>query len=74
MIFHYPVKFKNFTMNSEKYVFHWEKWNLKHIGNSAQTTEFLVLENPQYLYQLSDVLSKQTREMKTLQVQVYIQQ
>ena len=30
-------------MNQEKYVFHWEKWNFEHIGNSAHKAEFLAL-------------------------------
>ena len=31
-------------MNSQKYVFLWEKWNFESIGNSANTAEFLALK------------------------------
>ena len=30
-------------MGWEKYVFNWEKWNFKPIGNFGYTTEFLTL-------------------------------
>ena len=67
---------KILPMNWEKYIFHWEKWNFELIANSAHMAEPFVLGNSlKNLYQLLDVLPKQTTcDMKTLQVQVYIQQ
>ena len=41
-ILHY-LKFKNLSKKLEKYVFHREKWNFEHIGNSAHTVESLAL-------------------------------
>ena len=43
-------KFKNLSKNLEKYVFHWEKCNFKHIGNSAHMTESLVLRKALNVY------------------------
>ena len=39
----YYLKFKNLSKNCEKYVFHWEELNFKHVGNSVQIAEFLAL-------------------------------
>ena len=54
----------------KKYVFHWEKLNFEHIGNFLYTVELLAWEgSSEYLYQLFNVLPKQTTsEMKALQV------
>ena len=75
-IFHY-LYFKNLLKNWEKYVFCGGKLNFEHIGNPALTAEpFGIRKGPEYLYQLFDILPKQTTcEMKALHViQVYIQQ
>ena len=45
---------KSLSMNWEKYVFHWKKWNFEPIMNSAHTAELLALlktlnENMDYL-------------------------
>ena len=60
-------------MNWKKYVFYWEKINFETIANSVDTTELLPLgqafnKNINYL-----ISKKATRQMKTLQVQSYIQ-
>ena len=47
---------------------------LNTLGISCMLQNFGSQEGPDYLYQLFDVLSKQTCEMKALQVQVCIQQ
>ena len=41
-IFH-CLKFKDLSKNWEKYIFHWEKWNLEHFGKSLYTAESLEL-------------------------------
>ena len=41
-ILHY-LKFKNLSKKLEKYVFHREKWNFEHTGNSVHTAESLAL-------------------------------
>ena len=35
--------FKNLSMNWEKYVFHWKKWNLEPIMNSEHMAKLLAL-------------------------------
>ena len=60
-------------MNWKKYVFYWEKINFETITNSVDTTELLPLgqafnKNINYL-----ISKKTTCQMKTLQVQSYIQ-
>ena len=35
--------FKIFSMNWEKYIFHWEKWDFEPIMNSAYMAELLAL-------------------------------
>ena len=35
--------FKNLSMNWEKYIFHWEKWDFESIMNSAHMPELLAL-------------------------------
>ena len=63
--------FQNLSMNWENYVFHWKKWNFEPITNSVHTAEIKTLNESMECV----VLHKQTTcEMKTLQVQVYIQQ
>ena len=38
------------SKNWEKYVFHWEKLNFEHIGNSVHTEEFLALGKALHIY------------------------
>ena len=56
-----------------KNVFHWEKLNFEHIGNSVYTTEFLALQSA--LNNCIDYLMFYPNrcQIKALQVQVYIQ-
>ena len=35
--------FKNLSMNWEKYIFHWEKWDFEPIMNSAHMAELFAL-------------------------------
>ena len=35
--------FKNLSMNWEKLIFHWEKWNFEPTGNSVHTTDIVAL-------------------------------
>ena len=48
-IIHY-FKFKNLSKNWEIYVFHWEKWNFGHTGNSVYTAELLALGKALNIY------------------------
>ena len=39
--------FENLSMNREKSVSHWEKWNFGPKGNCAHTAHFLALGKPE---------------------------
>ena len=58
--------------NSEKYVYHWEKWSFESIENFTHNAEFLALGKTLSVY-IDYVLLSLTCEMKALQVQAYIQ-
>ena len=70
--------FKNLSVYWERYIFHCEKWDFEPIMNSAHMAELLALvkalhKNMEYLLYYAS--RKHVKcEMKTLQVQVYIQQ
>ena len=62
------------SMNWEKYVSYWEKWLWTHYEFRACGWTFGLMKGPEWKHRLFDALPKQTtRQMKTLQVQVYIQ-
>ena len=67
--------FKNLSRNWEKHVFCWQKMKFwGHYKLYAYGRTFGLKKDPESKYWRFDVLSKQvTYQMKTLQVQVYIQ-
>ena len=74
----YYLKFKSSSKNWEKYFFHWEDfefWTHWEFFVYHTILATLFWKDPEYLYQLFDVLPKHTTsKMKALQTQVYIQQ